>query len=220
MSVLLSILLWILAVLGGLLLALLLLPFGLRAAGSVHQGRADGRFAAGWAWGLISLRLARDGLTLRLLGLRIHRLQLGGGQRGRARQDEQKQKAEKDKQEKKEKKDKQDAGEQGGARGLLRHRRTLLRMIGRLIRALHVRGRLRGTVGLDDPADTAYVALLLALLAGRTRGLALEVDCDYTDEQIELDGWIGMRIWIIELGLVALGLLLRKRNRRALRAMA
>jgi hypothetical protein len=29
-----------------------------------------------------------------------------------------------------------------------------------------------------------------------------------------------MRIWIIELGLVALGLLLRKRNRRALRAMA
>ncbi len=210
MSLLLSILLWILAVLGGLLLALLLLPFGLRVSGSVHQGRADGRAAAGWAWGLVSLRLARDGLTLRLLGLRIHRLRLGGDQHTEEREDEKKEKKEKTGEDK----------QGGGARGLLRHRRTLLNMFGRVIRALHIRGRLRGTVGLDDPADTAYVALLLALLAGRTRGLALDVDCDYTNERIELDGWIGMRIWIIQLGLVALGLLLRKRNRRALRAMA
>jgi hypothetical protein len=188
-----------------LLLLALLVPLHARAWGRVRDDRADGRVRVRWGGGVVSFLAAPEGLELRILGLRVSRLRGARKERG----------------EKKPEAKKRDRdGKQRGPGWAWRHRRTLLRAMGRLLAALHPRGRVAGTVGLGDPMDMAALFALLASADERLRRLELDVACDWTEEVLDLDGTVRVLVWPLELLIVLLVVRLGADVRRALRAPA
>ena len=208
MELTLHILLWIGIGLGSILGLLLFVPLHLRAEGRIEGLSGSGRVRARWGWFVLIFDLASgSGARLRLFGLTLSRF------KGRAQPSRASGQKKKKKEKKKEKK------KPGGGFGhFWRKRKTLLRLALRILATLHPRGRLQGVVGLDDPADTAWLDLALWQLRGRWQTFEVDVSCDFTDEALELDGEFKAWIWPIQVLFVGLLLMLNKRNRRALRA--
>jgi len=199
MSLALTILLWILAVIGVILAVVLLAPVHIRAAGRLRGISASGWMRARWAFGFIGVKAdPQTGVALYWLGLRIWRFKFKGHKKPRS--------------EKKAKK------EEKGFGWFWRNRRMLFWMAGRMYRILHLKGWIAGSVGLGDPADTAYLWMLLWQLDGRAPGLELLVQCDWQDEELDLDGDIRAWIWPVQALWVAAFTFLRRDVRRALRS--
>jgi hypothetical protein len=193
-----SILAWVGVVLGSLLLLLVLVPLHARAAGRVTLSGWSGWAELRWGFGLLKVRLDRErGAGLYLVGLRIYRL--------RRRPQRPKKPREK----------KQGAGFGENLRWFLRHRATLIRLVRRLLRALHLRARLEGVAGLGDPTDTAL--LFQGIWALKGRRLELRITPDWLDENLALQGTARSWVWPAELLGVLLGAYLRKETRTALR---
>ena len=77
MALALTILLWILAVVGIILAVVLLAPISLKAAGRVKGISASGWARASWAFGFFSVRAdSKAGVALYWLGLRIWRFKM------------------------------------------------------------------------------------------------------------------------------------------------
>ena len=199
MGILLTILLWLLILLGGLLLVLLLVPIEVRAEGEIDGLDATGSIDIRWGWVLLGLRIARgQGAALYLLGLRVYRMSLEG----------EKEKKKKDKKEKK-------SGKKRGARWAWRNRHLFLR----ILRAFHLRGWLWGTIGTGDPADTAMIVQsIFRPIEGRFSRFHVCVEPDYLDDVLELGGAIRTIIWPLEFVAVLLVTLVRGRSRRDLLA--
>jgi hypothetical protein len=213
LGVLLGVLGWLLVALGGLLLLLVLVPVHARAVGRVRlEGdggdRLEGAFRVAWGGGLLGLTGSlEEGLWLRLLGLRLARLRPGkGGPRRPERGQPRRAAPEKDRR----------GGR--GASWFWRHRAALLRAGRRLLRTLHLEGRLRGVLGLDDPADLAPLHGLLQALSAC--GLVIEVECDYLEARLDLEGELRLQAWPAETLFVGLVQLLRPELRAALRDKA
>ena len=199
MSLLLTILLWILAVVGIILAVVLLVPVHIRARGRVQGLSVSGWARARWGFGFISIKAdPQTGVALYWLGLRVWRFKMKGHEEPKP-----------------EKKKKEKAGR--GSGWFWRNRRMLFWMAGRMYRTLHLKGRIAGTVGLGDPADMAYLWMLLWQLEGRVPGLELSVECDWQDEALELDGDVRAWVWPLQVLLVAAFTFLRRDVRRALR---
>jgi hypothetical protein len=212
LALLLSILLWIVLAALGLALLVLAFPLDLRLRAAVQDGEPSGSARARWAFGLVTVVAALSGLRVRVAGVPVWRAawrELRGGE-GAKDQKEPRRRAAKEPRAKK-------AG--GRGRAFLDHRRTLLRMLARFARALHLRLRLRGTVGLGDPIHTARLAGALELL-GQVPGVELEVEVDWLDENLEGQAAGSVRVWVPELLAVAAALLFERANRVALRALA
>lgn len=195
----------------GLLLAVVLLPLRARATGAVHDGMPAGAASADWGFGLLGVRIDTDRrVAVRLLWLPVARFRLRAGKAGEERRRE----------ERRPKEGREAKEEQRGAlrrlRGALADREAFARMAGRIVRALHLRLRAAGRVGIGDPADTVALHALLSA-AGRLPGVELEVELDWVEDVLELEAEATARIWIAELLGVVAGLLLARRNRRALR---
>jgi hypothetical protein len=208
LGVLLAALGWLALGLLGLALLLVLVPVHARARGRVRlegdgEDRLEGAFRVAWGGGLLAFTGSlEEGLWFRVLGLRLKRL--------RPSKDEPPGREERAPREKR-------RGGRGGS-WLWRHRAALLRAGRRLLRTLHLEGRLWGVLGTDDPADLALVhGLLGALSAG---GLATAVECDYLEARLDLEGELRLRAWPAETLVIALGLLLRPELRTALRDKA
>ena len=88
-----------------------------------------------------------------------------------------------------------------------------------MLGALHLRGRIEGTVGLADPSDTAILHGMLATVGGGGEQFAIDVDCDWMDETLELDGAVRGFVWPPQAAVVLLVLWVRRDVRRALRAL-
>ena len=87
MSVVLTILLWLLAIVGGFLLLLVMVPVHIRATGSISGWSVDGRAEGRWGWGFVAVRAARgQGVGLYLLGLRLYRFEADDDKKERRRQ--------------------------------------------------------------------------------------------------------------------------------------
>lgn len=205
MELVLAVLAWIGIVLGALLALLLLVPLDARAEGRIGEDVLDGRVRVRWGGGVVSVRLSAQGGALYLFGIRLFRLK---GDRGRPRPvREPEEPRRRDKRRRR-------------ALWYWRHRRTLLRAGLRLLRAVHPRGRLSGRIGLGDPTDDAAVHGLLAWARGRWPRLALDVECDWVEEVVELEGRVRAIIWPVELLVVLLVVRLSGDVRRALREPA
>jgi hypothetical protein len=201
MSLALTILLWILTVIGIILAVVLLAPVHIRAAGRVRGISASGWARARWAFGFISVRAdPQNGVALYWLGLRIWRFKFKPHKGPK--------KAKKKKEKKPDK----------GFRWFLNNRRMFYWMAGRMYPTLHLKGRIAGAVGPGDPADTAYLWMLLWQLEGRVPGLELSVQCDWQDEELDLDGDVRAWIWPVQVLWVAAFTFLRRDVRRALRS--
>ena len=214
MSLVLTILLWILAVVGIILAAVLLVPVHVRAAGQVRGLTASGWARARWGFGFISIKANPEtGVALYWLGLRIWRFKFKGHKEPRPEKKKKKRPSSK-----KRSRAAKTAEADKGFGWFWRNQRMFYWMAGRMYRTLHLKGRIEGTVGLGDPADTAYLWMLLWQLEGRVPGLELSVRCDWQDEELDLNGDVRAWVWPLQVLLVAAFTFLRRDVRRALRS--
>jgi hypothetical protein len=212
---LLAVLAWILLAAVGLALLVIAFPVHLRGRGAVHDGEPSGAVRVAWAFGLLAGELTPAGLAFRVAGAPVYR---AGFRELLRRRKEAPERAEKDE-------DEEDHGREARQKGrgklsaTLENRRILLAILKRFARALHLRLRVRGRVGLADPADTAVLAGLLPSL-GQVPGVELDVELDWLDETLEGEVVGSARVWVPELLWVAALLLLRREHRAAVRALA
>ncbi len=198
------IILWILAAILGLVLVLLLVPFGAYAEGSAQDLEFEGAFRVWWGFGLVQVRAgAGEAPHLRLAGVRVKTLGDDDDEDD----------------EPKKKKDKKKRRKRGpGARWFLEHRGTLLRAVYRLLGSFRLEGRISGSLGTGDPADTAALFGALQMVNARTALLRLDVRPRYVDEGWDLEGSVRFGAWPMRTVVAALGLLLRRDVRRAMKA--
>lgn len=187
--------------------AVLALPIHGRVRGGVSEGEPTFAVRIAWAFGLVSAEMERSGSFLRVAGLAVFRLRPWPGRPAGAHPE-----------------NGHRAAREGSARAAARFRSgarkttTLLRMGARLVRTFHLRLWLRGRVGTGDPAATAALAALTRA-AGALPGVGLEVEVDWLEEVLEVEGEGSARVWAPELLAVAGLLLARRENRAAVRAL-
>lgn len=196
--------LWIaLYTLLGVLGLVLLVPFHLAARGVLSDARVDGRVEVRWALGLLILRAQpADGLTLRLLGIRIWRRRPPSAADREARKAKRAEKQTR-RADRRAAKLPADAGQEQapwwrrmGGGPPLRDGLHLLRTSWRL---LPLRGQIRGALGLSDPSDTGAVFTVLDPIARRARTIELNIEPVWIDSEVDLNGWITLRLWPIEI---------------------
>ena len=185
-------------------IALLSIPFRVKASGYVHDQAGLGyRLELDWGLGLVAVGLANGHpLRLYLFGLKVGHLP-------------QKTKTDKKKKERK-KKRRNPLAIAGWGR---QHHPQLLSILRRFLRACHLTGIVRGRIGLPDPADTAKLHILGAGAAILPKGFRWRVTCRYDEEVVDLASEIRARVIIGQFMLIALGLLLRSENRQMLRQL-
>ena len=212
----------IFGILAALFFLIVALPFDAWAAGHLDEQSIDGLVAVRWGWGLLAVQASTtEGVWLYLIGLRIWRIPVD-------QETAQKKKAEKtavakvDKRDKPEKTKPEKTKDRTPVTAILRwirdERGWMLRTGGRLIAVLHLRLRLQGLVGIDDPADTFVLVQLLSLV-DRLPGIEIDLERNYLNDTIDLDLSLGFRLWLLELLGVALSILINRESWRALRAM-
>ena len=204
---------WLLLAVMALLLLVFVLPFHLRAVGAVDSEQEAARlplaamaYARGsWAWGLLSIGWGTEtGGEVRVLGIRVARLEDDtDGEK-------------KDKRREKKRKKKEEKGKKYGARWAMRHRRTMLGLLGKVFGALRLRLHVSGVLGIGDPADTVILAELLRLAESELPGASLDIQVDYLDEVLVMDGELSGRIWLLGLAGMALWELRRREVRQML----
>lgn len=206
MSVALSILLWILAIALGLVAFVICMPLHLEARGWIEDADGEGRVQARWGWLLVRFRADTGaGIDLRVLGIRVWRL---GGRKRPARK-ENSAKAEKRAAKIAATRAKARAKRRARGGGIWRHRRAITRTLGAVWHAIPVRGHLYGAIGLSDPGDTAVLFAALEPLTGRTGEVDLDLEADWVESTLAIDGAISVRVWPIHILLALLWLVVR-----------
>lgn len=217
--ILLTVLLWTLVVLVGVLLlavlGLLALPFEAEAVGAVADDDLDGRVRARFAWGLVSVRAETGrGVDIGVLGWRFR----PGADDPRKRAKRAKKREERKERKARKRTEKRRAPRRRRSRGdFWRARGAILRAGGRIVRTLHLRGHIAGTVGLDDPADTAALVGVVRAVAANQRLLEVRIEPDWVDETIRIHGRWTARFRLAAFVWVALTALLDPPIWRALR---
>jgi hypothetical protein len=212
LGLLLSIVLWLLGIILALVLILLLVPIEVYAAGWVSGLSAAGEASVRWGFGFISGRVSTaGGLELRFIGLRIYRAtwtELLA--RTRTKSDSRKQK---------QKKEKKPTGKKKHSLSnfSVRRMRKLLEIALRVLHSIRLRGWIAGTIGLDDPSDTAFVAQALSRVNGHRGEFTIEIVPSWTDEVLDIQGEVRVGFWLIRTLLVCIWILLDRDAREALR---
>lgn len=177
MASVLAILGWLLLTLLASVLALLVLPTHLAAAGHLSAEHLDGSADADWAWGLVAVHAgAGDGVVLRLAGFEVWR------RRGPAERADRDAKPEKKKETRK--------GKRRPAP------RLILRVLRRSLASLRLRLRLAGRLGPGDPCEAAKLFGTLAAAQHLLPGLdARGLTIDWIESVVDLDGQLQGRVW-------------------------
>jgi len=218
MAILGYILLALLALVAAVLVALVCVPLQGRAAGVANDDRLNGVVMASWGFGLIGLYAAtgRGGYLL-LFGRPVRRL---------PEEDEEKRAEKRAKKLEKKRAKKAKKKKKGRKKSLaqrlafwLDHNAILRGLLGRLLTTLQVRLQLHGTIGLDDPADTAAVVTALRTLGLVSEAVQVQVEPDYLEERLALAGEVSGRIWLLAMLWVAFCSLFEVRTWRLLRGL-
>lgn len=174
-----SVALWILGVLLGLIALALLAPIQFQGGGAVGTSGARLEGQVRWALGVIAFQVEGRRGQLRLLGIPLWSGPLGARE-GKARR------------EKKRKRHKRRKAKPSRWTRIQRGRRWL-RLGRRCLKALHLSGRVEGQIGLAYPDQTARLVQLLDVLPfGRA---SVDIRPQWVEEIVTLRG--GLRGWLI-----------------------
>jgi hypothetical protein len=203
MTLVLTLLGWLLVLAMGVLLIVLVAPVAARAEGSVDEEDLQGRITLSWAWGLVgAYACSKEGLRWTLLGRAVGRLSSRRGDR-------------KDKPRKEKK-----ARTRASGRALWSHRAALLDVVARALKRLDARIEVAGTVGPADPADAGALLAFLSLARERLApALTLDVAVDFTDPRLDLWGRARARLIPGRVVIVVITWMLSRDARRALAAV-
>ncbi len=226
-----DVIVWVLiaiAVLAGALLALLLLmPISYRVRGAVDDEGLSAEEClwwhggVRWAFGAVSLHAGpRTELMVRVFGVRVWRGSISGhndDEMTEAKRDKRAaKKAKKDAKKAAKKHAKKRASYDSGQQWERLH--VWLEILGRYAGALHLSGHAEGVIGMPYPDQTATVHQVLVTL-DRTLPVDLsELEVDWIQESLFVEGQVRGWVWPLELVWVSLRVFLRADTRRAIRA--
>lgn len=194
-----DILLTLLIALGALLGLVLVMPLSATAHGAVSASALTATFGVKvrWAFGVLGLDVDPSGLVLRLFGFKVWRSSHGKS----SDKKDPRERARKVRRARRRKRSRNN-----GPLWFWHHRDELLRTLLRLLSTLHLRGRVEGLVGLEEPDDTIWLALAIHAVADRLPEGTLALDVDYADLALELEGRLSS--WVVPLHVAAVGLVL------------
>ena len=180
MGVLLSIVLWTVLVLFGVVVAALVIPTEVAAEGIVSPDLLDGSADVWWAWGLVRVHAApADGVVLRLAGLRVWTVR-GAPSAPKKRDDKERSKRTRP------------------------SARMVIRIARRALASLRLRLRVVGRIGVGDPYETAKLFGTLLAADRLLPGLdARGVEIDWLEPVVDLDGQLRGRIWPVAIAWIA-----------------
>jgi len=212
-----DILLVLLTIVGVLVLLVLVMPISVRASGAAADSELELELRGSWAFGLFAVRWRMfHGAAVYLFGARVARIRPDTPEKKaetrRKRAEKKARKAERALRKRQKPKKKR------GPTWAWRHRRTLWRATLRVIRTLHIDGRVAGVVGMSDPDHTAWLGVAIDQLADRLPPGTIDVEVDYMDEVLAVGGHIQSRVWPIEVLVVLAAVRFGGEMRRALRA--
>lgn len=166
----------------------LFLPIVVRARGAVGEREVWGLVDV--RWGLLTLRFATDGYgQADLAGFRIVRFPLRRAESAESRAPSS-----------------ATTNEHASTRSRSWPRRpgAALRLVRQGLHALHLHGSIRGTLGLDDPADTATLVALAQLFdAGTPPCFDLDIQDELLEDTTQVVGQI--RGWVVPAELAVVG---------------
>lgn len=178
------------------ILILLVVPWRIRLNGWIDD-QSGVAYSASLDWGLIVLTVTKTmgrALELSVLGLPVAHFS----------------EFPKTKKKKKKKRKKLSLVKTGAVK---RHRQTIRRILGRTARAVILKGRLKGRIGLSDPADTALVDFFLRLAKQPSERFKLALTCVYDEEIVHIHANLRATL-IVGYLLLTAGLLLLERPTR------
>lgn len=214
----LDILTWVGLVLLVLLALVLLMPIRYRAEGVASDEELSWALRFGWAFGVLSLRFGPEGTTIRLVGLPIRRKQT----RDEPAEDDAKAAARRARRSEKRREKKERARQRPkrrrGIAWFVANRRLLLAVLRRYLRALHLRGEIRGVVGLSDPDETASLQRFLVAADHVLPAGVMQIEVDWVEEVVDLRGRAGGWVWPLQVVAITLALFVNRSAWRALRA--
>jgi hypothetical protein len=197
-SIVVTILLVILALVAGLVSLVVAAPFRVRAAGVLSDDEVHGVVTGTWLLGLVGLYAAsHQGVFLLLFGRPVWRFEPDGEEKKAEKKAKKADKRRKKKEKKKEKKKKAKKTVADRATWFRSHGSTLGRLALRALSTLRLRLRIDGTIGLADPADTAALMTALRMVERRSAAAWIDVQPDYLDETTDLEGEVSARLWIL-----------------------
>ncbi len=185
MGVLLSIVLWTVLVLFGVVVAALVIPTEVAAEGIVSPDLLDGSADVWWAWGLVRVHAdPADGVVLRLAGLRVWTV------RGAPEPKEPRPPKKRDDKER--------------SKRTRPSARMVIRIARRALASLRLRLRVVGRIGVGDPYETAKLFGTLLAADRLLPGLdARGVEIDWLEPVVDLDGQLRGRIWPVAIAWIA-----------------
>lgn len=200
----------LLVALGALLGLVLVMPLSVQAQGAVSASAFTATFGlkVRWAFGALGLDVDPSGQVFRLFGIKVWRSSTRNktekkNPRERARQVRKVRKVRRDRKKKR--------SRNNGPLWFWHHRDELLQTLLRLLSTLHLRGRVEGLVGLEEPDDTIWLALAIHAVSDRLPEGTLALDVDYADLTLEVEGRLSA--WVVPLHVAAVGLALITLNR-------
>lgn len=196
------ILLVLLIALGVLVGLIVVMPLSVQARGSVSASALTATFGlkVRWAFGVLGLDLDPSGQVIRLFGLQVWRSKSSE----KAEKKDPKKGARKVAKVRRARKNRRSRN--NGPLWFWQHRDELLQTLLRLLSTLHLRGRVEGLVGLEEPDDTIWLALAIHAVSDRLPEGTLALDVDYTDLALEVEGRLSA--WAVPLHVAVVGLLL------------
>ena len=206
MSVVVDILVVLAVAVAGIVALALLMPISYRAVAGLDE--SDGlswHARVAWGFGLVSFGADGEGTVVRVCGLAVRRRAWGEGTGKRPRRA---------------RRPKPRAKGRRGLRWFWARRRTLGAIAWRYVRALHVRGRIEGVIGLPDPDQNAVLHQALVVVDRVLPEGVIAVEVEWVDEVVALEGRLGGWVWPLQVVAITVLVLVAPTTRRALRPAA
>jgi hypothetical protein len=191
----------LLAVMFTLLALFLFVPFHLKLKGRYEDGFA-GTFAISWLWEFAEFYYGKDGIRILAAGIIIFR-------KTRKEQLREKGRKERPKKGRKEK----------SKRWILIHFPFVFATAREFFRTLCPEGRIKGIVGLGDPAETG---MFMGIVAGCLSCLPLPfltIVPEFEKERFNMEGWITLRVLLASIFALCMRFVLSREGREIIQEL-